>query len=137
SELIGITPARFLDTRPGAATFDGAAAGSGVVVAGTHTEVKIAGRGQVPAGAAAALVNVTAVGPDGAGYVTLYPCGERPGTSTLNYSPNEVVPNGALVNLSAKGTLCAYTKASSHLLIDVAGYVPAGSTELASIVPAR
>lgn len=137
SELEGITPARYLDTRPGAPTFDGSAAGAGIVAGGTFLEVPIAGRGDVPAGAAAALVNVTAVGPDGPGFVTLYPCGTRPGTSTLNYSPNEIVPNGALVNLSAEGTLCAYTKASSHLLIDVAGYVPAGATELASIVPAR
>ena len=137
SGLVGVTPARYLDTRPGATTFDGAAAGSDTVAGGTHVEVQITGRGQVPAGAVAALVNVTAVTPDGPGFVTLYPCGQRPGTSTLNYGPGEVVPNGALVSLSANGTLCAFTKASSQLLIDVAGYVPGGATKLAPVVPAR
>ncbi|HWL43076.1 MAG TPA: hypothetical protein VNQ73_09040 [Ilumatobacter sp.] len=137
SDLVGVTPARYLDTRPGAATFDGAAAGRGAVAGGSHIEVQITGRGKVPAGAVAALVNVTAVGPDAAGYVTLYPCGTRPGTSTLNYAAGDVVPNGALVNLSANGTLCAFTKATSHVLIDVAGYVPAGAAKLAPVVPAR
>jgi len=125
SALVGITPQRYLDTRPNR------------VGAGGVVEVQIAGTAQVPAGASAAFVNVTAVFPDGPGFVTLYPCGTRPTASTINYGPSQVVPNGALVNLSAAGKLCVYTSAGSDLLVDVTGYVPAGTAKIGALTPAR
>jgi hypothetical protein len=132
------TPARYLDTRPGAELFDGVSPGGGPVPAESQVEVQVAGRGGVPAGATAAIVSVTAVTPDGPGFVSLYPCsGDPRAASTLNYAPGEVVPNGSIAQLSPTGTLCVWTKASAHLLVDVAGYVPAGTTTLTTRPPAR
>lgn len=137
SAFVGVQPARYLDTRQGATSFDGQVVGHGPVAAATFTEIQIAGRGDVPADATAAFVNVTALGTDPPGYVTLYPCGDRPVTSTVNLAADEIVPNGALVNLSDQGTLCAYVKVRTELIVDVTGYVPAGLDGLRALTPAR
>ena len=47
------------------------------------------------------------------------------------------VPNGAIVQLSDDGELCIFTSATSHLLLDVAGYVPDGTDSLSTIPAAR
>ncbi len=135
--LVGIAPVRLLDTRPGNPTIDGISQGGGVVAAGQFVEVQVAGRGNVPADAATAVVNVTAVRPSGDGFVTLYPCGVRPLASTLNYASGQIVPNGAVTDLSEDGTVCIYTEESSHLLLDATAYVPAGVFGLRSTTPAR
>ncbi|MEP1122297.1 MAG: S8 family serine peptidase [Ilumatobacter sp.] len=135
--LVGVAPVRLLDTREGNPTVDGVAQGGGPVAAGQFIEVQVAGRGNVPADAATAVVNVTAVRPSGVGYVTLYPCGVRPLASTLNYAAGQIVPNGAVTDLSPDGTVCIYTEEASHLLLDVTGYVPTGVSGLASATPAR
>ena len=139
SPLVGVEPARYLDTRtePKATTFDGTHQGTGAVPAEQTIEVAIAGRGAVPNGATAAFVTVTAVAPDGPGYLTLYPCDTRPHASNLNYAAGEVVPNGAVVELSPTGTLCVFTKATAHVLVDVAGYLPAGAAGLTAAAPQR
>jgi uncharacterized repeat protein (TIGR01451 family) len=138
SGLTGITPARYLDTRPAPNdTFDGDGSLDGKVAAEGFVEVQIAGRGDVPAGAVAALVNVTAVNPENHGYLTLFPCVDRPHASTLNYLPGQAVPNGAFAELSEDGTLCVFTKAASDIIVDVTGYVPAGVEGLSAIAPER
>ena len=54
SSIVPIEPARFLETRPGVSTFDMQKAGIGRVGDRTVTEIEIAGRGNIPADAAAA-----------------------------------------------------------------------------------
>src|SRR5690606_38519915 len=99
----------FLDSRDD----DGAPA-----VAGATVVVPVAGRLGVPDDAAAAVVSVTAVTPDGAGFATLYPCdGDPEQASTLNYLAGQYVPNGAIAQLSDDGELCVFTSAESHLLL--------------------
>ncbi len=128
SPLGMFSPSRFLDTRTAGTP----------VPAGEHIRVQIAGVGDVPAGATAALVNVTAVAPAGNGYATVYPCaGDPTAASSLNYLAGQVVPNGGLVELSGTGALCVHTKAATHVLVDVAGYVPPGAVGLGTIAPAR
>jgi alpha-tubulin suppressor-like RCC1 family protein len=131
-----ITPTRYLDTR-NEATFDGQAQGSGRVAAGAVVEVQIAGRGSVPADATTAIVNATAVFPDAPGFLALYPCGPLPTTSTVNYFGGQVVPNGAVIDLSPTGSLCIYTLAATEIVLDVAGYVTAAATRLTTRTPAR
>jgi alpha-tubulin suppressor-like RCC1 family protein len=131
-----ITPTRYLDTRA-EATFDGESQGGGRVAAGAVVEVQIAGRGAIPADAKTAIVNATAVFPDDPGFLTLYPCGPLPTTSTVNYFGGQVVPNGAVIELSPTGSLCIYTLAGSDIVLDVAGYVPASATRLTTRTPAR
>ncbi len=137
---VGIEPARYLDTRPGTDTntFDGQYHGPAALAAETMIEIPIAGRGNVPAGATAAIVNVTAVHPAANGYLTLWPCTpDRPVVSTLNYAPGQVVPNGAIIDLSASGNLCIFTKAASDIVVDVTGYLTAEMQPVHTSTPAR
>jgi len=139
SPLVGITPTRYLDTRTdgSAVTFDHASEGEGIVAAEGIARVQIADRGDIPPEATAVFVNVTAVGPEGPGYLRLFPCGDLPATSTLNYMPGQIVPNGALASLSDDGELCIMSKAASHVIVDVAGYVTEGVEGLSAIAPER
>ncbi|HEY5664836.1 MAG TPA: S8 family peptidase, partial [Ilumatobacter sp.] len=82
-----LSPVRLFESRSGYATVDGVQQGVGRLVGGVPVEVVVGGRGGVPSNAAAAVVNVAVVGPDGGGYVTLYPCGSpRPLASSVNFA---------------------------------------------------
>ena len=137
TDLTPLVPARVLDTRSGSATVDGVQAGVGRSGAATVTEVIVAGRGGVPATATAAVLNVTAVSPDGAGYLTVFPCGaQQPLASNVNYVPGQTVPNAVVAKIGIGGKVCVYTQAATDLVIDVNAYVPeAGSP--GPLVPAR
>lgn len=140
SDVVATAPARYLETRsgPNRTTFDGLFQGQGALAAGQVFELQVAGRGDVPADAQAVLLNVTAVAPAAAGHFTLFPCtDEVPLASTLNYGAGAVVPNGAIAELSDDGALCIFTKAASDVIVDVAGYVPAGVEGLGAITPHR
>ena len=75
------------------------------------------------------MLNVTVTGTAGHGFATIYPCTTTvPTASNLNYAPSQTVPNMAVAKLSATGTICVYTLATTHLIIDANGYIPADST---------
>jgi len=121
-----VIPARLHDTRP-AATVDGKESNTGRRVAGSTTTIQVTGRGNVPAGASAALVNVVAINPGAAGFFTIYPCGsDRPEASTLNFAAGQTLANGATIKLGTGGTVCVYTDQATDLLLDVTGFVPPG-----------
>ncbi len=126
SKVGTLTPARLLDTRPGEATVDGQFAGIGRAAAGSVTRIHVAGRGGIPAGATAAIVNLTIVGPGGPGYATIYPCTPTPpNASNINYGPGAVVANGALAKLDAGGDVCIFTLAAADIIVDANGYLTA------------
>jgi hypothetical protein len=95
----------------------------------------VVGLGFVPDGATGVLLNVTAVGPSGNGYVVIYPdtagngATTAPNSSTVNFEPGKDVANSAMVALPADGKVCAYSAGGtlSRLILDVAGYVVPGS----------
>ncbi|MEQ8437278.1 MAG: hypothetical protein RIB65_07270 [Ilumatobacter fluminis] len=134
-----LVPARLLETRSGAVntTVDGRFQRTGRVGAGSITQLEVAGRGGVAADAAAVSLNVTVVGPDRAGHVTVFPCGSpMPTASNLNYLPGQVIPNAVLVKIGDGGKVCIYAHASTHLLVDVNGaFGPA--SDFGPLVPAR
>jgi len=136
SMIESMVPKRVADTRVGASTADGIAAGTGVLRAGTYRVIPIAGRVGIPADAAAVVVNVTAVEPAARGFLTVYPCGGWPGTSSLNYFAGEVVANEVIAKLSTKGSICVYTLSTTNLVVDAVGYVPSGS-DYTSMAPKR
>jgi hypothetical protein len=118
-------PRRVLDTRVGEPVAAGAAGIVGVRHAGSTTSIPVTGVDGIPAGAAAALVNVTTVFPDRPGFIATHPSGgTRPGTSTLNYVGGDVVANAAVVPLGPDGQLCMFSSASTHAVIDVLGWLP-------------
>jgi transglutaminase-like putative cysteine protease len=135
--LTSLQPARLVDTREGGSTTDGQQAGSGRVKAKVVAEVQVAGRGNVPADATAALLNVTAVEPSGAGFLTAFPCGSPvPNASNVNYVKGQVVPNAVLAKIGTAGKVCVYTEAETHLIVDVNGFVPVGGSP-STVNPAR
>ncbi len=104
-----VSPYRAADTRNGAQP----------VKAGTTRMFDLPG---VPADAEAVTANITAVNPTNAGYLTVYPCGERPGTSSLNYQPGEARPGQVTVSLSALNQVCVYSLATVDVIIDISGW---------------
>lgn len=137
SPVVGINPTRYLETRGTESTFDGESLGDGRTGDDAVVEVQIAGRGDVPADATAVIVNATIIFPDGPGFATLYPCGDVPTSSNINYAAGTVTPNGAITQLSASGTLCIYTLRSADVILDVSGYIPAGVDSIETRSPDR
>ncbi len=137
SMIVSLDPVRFADTRSGWVAADGLFFGLGPVPAGGTVQVPVAGRGGVPVGAKAVVANVTVVGgPAGGGFVTVFPCGTLPGTSSVNYSGADAVANEVIVKLSAAGSICVYAHTAVNVIVDVVGYVPAMSDYVA-LTPAR
>jgi hypothetical protein len=117
-----IEPVRYGDTRD-QDTFDGRYRDTGPVAAGSSWKVAIAGRGDVPASAGLAVLNVTAVRPGAAGHLTVFPCtAEVPNASHVNYVPGDVRPNEVIAKLDDDGNVCVYTHATTDLIIDVTGH---------------
>lgn len=77
-----------------------------------------------PAGATAAVVNLTLVRPqsDGAFATAWQPRTERPSTSNLNAGAGENVANASIVPLDADGRMLVFAQATGHLIVDVSGF---------------
>ena len=134
---IALPPERLLDTRPGGLTVDGQFAGIGIRPGGIVTEVQVAGRARVPADAAAAVLNVTVTEPVAGGFVTVFPCGTGiPNSSNLNFTAGVTIPNAVIAKIGASGRVCIYSNVATHLIADINGYYPAG-TSFTSLAPAR
>ena len=132
-----VPPARLVESRVGEKTDDGESEGFGRVAAGSSTRFVVAGRGGVPEGADAAMLNVTAVFPDGDGFLTVWSCeGDVPVASSVNYFAGGVFPNAVLTELNDAGEACVYSLAATDLIVDVNGYVPIGGSP-GSVAPAR
>jgi len=117
-------PVRLADTRPGHVTIDGQFAGTGVVPGGNSMQLHVAGRAGIPDDASTAVFNVTAVQPLDNDYITVHPTGtERPTASNINYSTARNTAGTVLARLGAGGDICIFTHATSHLVIDIAGYI--------------
>ena len=77
----------------------------------------------IPSNATAVSINVTAVTPSAAGFVTVWPCGvTRPLASNLNFVAGEVRPNGVIASIGTTGAVCLYSQAETDLIVDVAGW---------------
>ncbi len=136
SDYSPLTPDRLADTRDSSYTWDGFFLNDGAIESDTEYEIQIAGRAGVPSDADAAVINVSTVGAIGNGFLTIFECGTRPLASSINYGAGSVVNNEVIAKLSADGTICVYAKTTTHAVVDVVGYFPAGS-DYAGITPAR
>ena len=122
-----LTPSRLLDTRSGLRP-----------TAGSTTPVTVTGRGGVPAsGVSAVVLNITSTGSAARGFVTQWPAGEaKPWASTLNFDGGAVVAGMAIATVGAGGVVNVYTSSAAHLVVDVAGWIPATSDYVA-MTPTR
>lgn len=119
--LIGVTPSRIFDTRPNSPQ----PGPKGKVSAGGTMEVAVTDTNGVPAsGVTAVVLNVTAVGSNGPGFVTVFPGDEpQPGTANINVSTRTLTrPNTVIMPVSDTGTIKLFTSPGGHLVADVFGY---------------
>ncbi len=120
------TPGRLLDTRTGGQTVDDEHEGVGVIPANGTYELPVVDRAGVDAGADSVMLNVTAVHPLTKGFITVYPCGApKPNASSLNFTPDDVIPNAVIATVGVDGKVCFFSSATTDLLVDVSGYFPA------------
>jgi hypothetical protein len=132
STFTPVSPTRLLDTRNGISA-------SGRVGAGRQVVLDVAGGATVPANATAIALNVTAVNPSTAGFITVHPCsGSVPDTSTLNYVAGQTVANTTIAALSGAGQLCVWTFVQTDILVDITGWLgPNGTSRLTPLGPTR
>ena len=110
-----------------------------------RSSLQVTGQGGVPAsGVSAVVVNVTAVSPKSAGFVTVWPSGAtRQQTSNLNFQAGQSIPNLVVVPVGADGKIQLFNGSAGtvQLLADVTGYIIAGTPTapgaVASLAPAR
>ncbi|MFD7260523.1 hypothetical protein [Streptomyces sp. NPDC059874] len=133
SALTSITPARFLDTREGLGAKAGRVGPGGVVT------LQVAGVKGVPAaGVTAVVMNVTAVSPTQAGFVTVYPNGQPvPTVSNLNFAAGDIVPNLVTVPVVNGKVDLRNFAGSVDLVADVTGYYSASGSTFSSGAPVR
>ena len=132
-----ITPSRLLDTR---SSLGGHV---GPLAPGEVFDLTATG-GAIPAGAAAAVLNVTLVQPSRATYLTIYPSGSgRPGASNVNASAGRIVNNLVEVGLGTGGKATIFNAVgSADVVIDAFGWyspAPAGGSagRVTPVAPAR
>ncbi len=113
SQYIGLTGSRLLDTR-----------NSTWLTSGSTRCVRVVGRGGVADNATSVFVNLTAVSPSSNGFLTVDPAGApRSATSSMNYRTGETRSNGGWVRIGRDGDICVYSSKSTHVTIDVVGYL--------------
>ena len=115
-----LSPKRLMDSREGIGTPSRLAGGQVV-------ELPVAGVAGIPANASAVALNVTGIFPSADAFVTVYPCGTLPPTSSLNPTIGRITPNLVLAQVSNKGSVCLFTNVDIDLVVDAVGFV-SGST---------
>ena len=119
---VPVTPFRITDTRAGSGEPNaGKSIGPNSIL---DVQVTRVGTNPVPAGTAAVVLNVTAVDPSAAGFVTVFPEGiSLPVVSNLNFSPGATVANLVTVPLSSSGMVSIYNHTGiTNVVVDVEGY---------------
>ncbi len=78
-----------------------------------------------PAGATAAMINLTATRSSAAGHLSLESCGpvDEHDTSAVNFGPGETAAAMAVVPIDAAGRFCVYRSTAVHSVVDVVGYL--------------
>ena len=74
-------------------------------------------------GVSAVSLNVTVVDANQPGYLSVYPCGERPLVSSVNYEVGATVANEVIAVLSSEGAVCFFANATIDLVVDVNGWL--------------
>lgn len=112
SAHVPVTPTRLLDTRFGAP------------LTGTPRQVRLGGVAGVPADARAVIVNATVVTPAAAGWLSAAPTQSATPT-TVSYQAGRTTAAQTMLRLDAGHAWLRLGGGSAHVLLDVAGYVPA------------
>lgn len=126
-------PARLLDSRNGIGDTIGR------FHHGDDRVLKVAGVAGVPADAQSVVLNVTAAGSEGIGFVTVYPDGQaRPNASNLNANPGQTRSNMVVVKVGAAGNIrLATLLTDTDLIVDILGYYSSKGGKTTAVDPVR
>ena len=134
SDYNPLDPARVLETRP-------EEGGAGPVGPDGTLSFDLTSKGGLPAtGLGSVIMNVTATQPSVGGFLTIFPgdAATPPTASNLNFDAGETTANLVIAKVDATGQIKIFNKfGTTNVLIDVLGFVPAGSALHTGLVPAR
>jgi hypothetical protein len=134
SLFAAVSPVRVLNTT------NGTGGHTGPVGPNSSISLQVSDVDGVPLSRVAAVVlNVTAVKPTAAGFVTVWPAGAaRPDVSNLNFTAGQTIPNQVVVELGPSGKVDFYNHAGSvTLTADLAGFYYAAGSQFTSAGPVR
>lgn len=134
SDYNPLEPSRVLDTRP-------EFGGSGPLAADGTITFDLKGKGGLPSsGLGSVVMNVTATAPSVGGFLTIFPGdGAAPPTaSNLNFDAGETTANLVIAKVDGNGQIKIFNKfGTTHVIIDVLGFVPDGSALHTGLIPTR
>ncbi|MEP7203949.1 MAG: Ig-like domain-containing protein [Ilumatobacteraceae bacterium] len=133
-----VGPKRVFDTRPGNSPAALRTVPKTKVAADSMIEVRLTDlAGYIPGdGVGAVSLNVIVTNPEATGFITVFPCGSRTLVSSINYVAGQTVANAVITPVSATGTVCFYSQAATDLIVDVNGWLMAGS-DFTAVDPSR
>jgi len=123
-EFVPLNPSRIMDTRPTAVL----SGHTGKLTSGLSEPLTVEGHWGVPVGTPAVTGNLTVVGPQGAGFVSVTPDPPVgvPSTSALNFTAGDTIANGIVDPLNGFGESSFYYKSQTgkktDLILDLSGY---------------
>lgn len=125
SRFVPLTPARLMDTRDNLGNVPLGKPGRDATVT-----TQVTGRFGIPAGAVAAVLNVTVTEAAGPGFISVFPAGSaRPLVSNVNTEyAGQTIPNLVTVPLGIGGQVSFYAQSGAHLIADVFGYYESAAT---------
>ena len=114
-------PVRLLETR---ASFTGCVTPSAPLTGNADsTQQAISACTGIPAAARAIVGNATTVGPQGGGFLTIFPAdAARPLVAASNFNTGQIVNGPFAVGLAPNGQFKIYTTSTTDLVVDVLGY---------------
>jgi len=143
---VAITPQRLADTRTVAgregivrSSSSSALDSSNRLTAGSWIDIAVAAA-DGPNTVDSVFVNLTVVDSQRAGYITAYPPGGRPATSTVNFAKGQIVANGAFIQTGVFETtfvIRVFAHDTTHVVVDLTGVTisevpgPAGTLQAA------
>lgn len=137
--FVAVTPTRIMDTRDPAA-YKWMGPSPDPLKAG-ESRILSPGPPEIPAGATAIVVNVTATDASQDTHVDLYPLGGRPGgTSNVNVGPGQTVANLVTLPVTYRGGAfnVRNNSGSVHVVLDVYGYyLPGAADRFTPLAPSR
>jgi hypothetical protein len=126
SNFAAVGPDRVFDTRAGESPSALRSVAKAKVGGANVLQVQMTDLpGLVPASNVGAVsLNVAVTNPDGNGFVTVYPCGERKLVASLNYAKGQTVVNAVIAPVSPRGTVCFFSLAPTDIIVDINGWFP-------------
>ncbi len=114
-------PVRIYDTRPGAAPLT--VLPKTPLVANTARTVDATGNTSgVPTAATGVLINITVTQGTAAGFLTAWPQGAWPGTSSINWSAGQTIATTTVTRCGPSATFLVLANSATDFLVDVIGY---------------